>query len=83
MWPAGGGEPDPIEHTDDNLTWDPDAFPDPGPGRQPGITRDEPMSRADIVLHHMTASTCHSSLARCPGKTPGADLVAAAGQRRA
>jgi hypothetical protein len=55
----------------------------PGPGRQPGITRDEPMSRADIVLHHMTASTCHSPLARCPGKTPGADLVAAAGQRRA
>src|SRR5580704_11065130 len=68
--------------------------PDPGSGRhsldqvpvavvRAGITRNEPMSRADIVLHHMSAGTCHSPLARCPGKTPGADLVAAAGQRRA
>jgi hypothetical protein len=31
----------------------------------------------------MPASTCRGPLARCPGKTPGTDLVAAAGQRRA
>jgi hypothetical protein len=62
------------------------CIPRPGPGRR-SASRESPAngpsSRADIVLHHMPASTCRGPLARCPGKTPGTDLVAEAWQRRA
>jgi hypothetical protein len=43
VWPAGGGEPDPIEHTDDNIARPGirTAFPRPGPGRR-SASRESP-----------------------------------------
>ena len=75
MWPADGGEPDPIEHTDDNTARDPNGIPSArsrSPQCEPGITRNGPLSRAHIVLHHMPASTCRGPLARCRGTVSAA-----------
>ena len=75
MWPADGGEPDPIEHPGDTIapTRDPDGIAPAGsrpPRREPPITRDGPLPRVHTVMRHMRPAPATVRWHGARGKTP-------------